>query len=85
LAVTALQEIIAAHRALEIEAESGHEVRRWQSALRQAEEAVYDLTERRAGDGHPIAYYYCELPGGHGGTHSVLPHAVRFVHGSPRR
>ena len=41
---------------------------------------LYDLTQRRAGDGHPVVYYYCELPGGHSGTHSVLPHAIRFIH-----
>src|SRR5438128_528778 len=80
LAVATLQEIVAAHRALESEAESGREVRRWDTALRQAEEALYDLTQRRAGDGHPVVYYYCELLGGHGGTHSVLPHAIRFIH-----
>src|ERR671925_133838 len=77
LAVTALQEIVAAHRALDSGVGSGREARRWDTALRQAEEALYDLTQRRAGDGHPIVYYYCELPGGHGGTHSVLPHTIR--------
>src|SRR5437879_161509 len=81
LAVTTLQEIVAAHRGLGSEADSGREVRRWDTALRQAEEALYDLTRRRAGDGRPVVYYYCELPGGHAGTHSVLPHTVRFVHG----
>ena len=84
LAVTALQEVVAAHRALESEGNSGHEIGRWSAALRQAEEALYDLTQRRAGDGHPVVYYFCELPGGHGGTHSVLPHTVRFVHGPPQ-
>jgi hypothetical protein len=81
MAVAALTEVADAHRALSGDADSAYAVRRWNAALRQAEETLYDLTERRAGDGHPIVYYFCERPGGHDGTHSMLPHTVRFVHG----
>lgn len=81
LAVAALTEVAEAHRALSADADSASVVRRWNAALRQVEETLYDLHQRRAGDGHPIVYYFCERAGGHAGTHTVLPHTVRFIHG----